>query len=107
VSGICDNCGDFATMKSIVRVAISALLVGTTLARPQFASLVPNGNAGSDASSGLSCAALGHEGCVGGATLNAFGTALKAAGKTWTKECTTACIVSSSVRFVEVFELRI
>lgn len=67
-------------------IAAAALLVGTVVARPEYQNLIPNGLAGSDPSSGISCPPLGHKGCKDGAERNEFGLAFKAAGLKWTKE---------------------
>jgi hypothetical protein len=66
--------------------AAAAALIGYAAARPEFQMRIPNGGAGSEPGSGITCSALGHDRCVGGASRNAFGEALKAAGLQWTKE---------------------
>jgi hypothetical protein len=64
-----------------------ALLAASALARPTTPDKIPNGRASKDPASGLTCLALGHEGCVPGAARNQFGLDFKDIGNfTWTKE---------------------
>lgn len=46
---------------------------------------IPNGDASNRGGSGITCAQLGHNGCVSGAPRNKFGLDFKAAGLKWTK----------------------
>lgn len=54
-------------------------------ARPEFADNLPNGNASLSPNSGITCAHLGHEGCIPPMN-NQFGLDFKSAGYSWTKE---------------------
>jgi hypothetical protein len=67
-------------------VAFAALAATSAFAYPDFQQVIPNGRAAKDSKSGITCEALGHEGCVQGAARNAFGLAFKKSGTKWTKE---------------------
>lgn len=76
--------------------AAAAFLVGIVVAQDAPADAaedyqviqknIPNGLAGLDPSSGISCPPLGYKQCNEYGELNEFGEALKAAGYEWTKE---------------------
>lgn len=73
-------------MPRLFHVAIVAVAATSVAAYPEFPAKIPNGAAHTEPSSGISCDALGHEGCVAGATRNSFGVDFLSGGIEWTKE---------------------